>query len=164
MPDTTPKPGSGLRGWLRVVLFASLALNLVIVGVVAGALLRDGGPGGPRGPGRDGALPYTAALSDDQRRAVRRAIVAARENNPAKGRWLPGYTEAIAILRAEQFDAAALEAVLIRQAEASRAYSDTGRAALLAAVAEMSAEDRAAYADRLEEAMARLRNRGPRKP
>ena len=159
MPDTTPKPGSGLRGWLRVVLFASLALNLVIVGVVAGALLRDGGPGGPRGPGRDGAL-----LSDDQRRAVRRAIVAARENNPAKGRWLPGYTEAIAILRAEQFDAAALEAVLIRQAEASRAYSDTGRAALLAAVAEMSAEDRAAYADRLEEAMARLRNRGPRKP
>ncbi len=44
--NETRNSNGGMRLWLRVLLFASLALNLLIVGLVAGAFLRMGKDGG----------------------------------------------------------------------------------------------------------------------
>lgn len=148
----------GMRGWLRVVLFGSLALNLLVVGLVAGATVR-GGPYHAGGPSaREPVTPYTRAFEEDQRkdlrRDLRRAIVGTRDGT--RGEITEAYAQALSLLRAEAFDAAAMRAVLRRQAELSNTRRRKGEEVLAVYLAQMSAQERRAYADRLEEEVARF--------
>lgn len=157
------KERQGMRGWLRVVLFASLAMNLLIVGLVAGAAFRggpfrDGGPGG-----REPVTPYTRAFEEDQRkdlrRALARAFVGARDGT--RSEITLAYREALGLLRADPYDADAMRAVLRKQAELSDTRRRKGEDVLGSYLAGMTVEERRAYADRLEAEIVRFgRKRG----
>lgn len=163
-PDRTPNPPR-MRLWLRLVLFASLALNLLVVGIVAGAILR-GGPDRYRMPDRDVAAAYIGAMDEADRRALRRDAIRRFREGGLAGRATPRdqYRDAVEILRQEPFDAGAFDAVLRRQQEGVLMRAEIGRAALVARVGAMSAGERVAMADRLQDAIARMDKGRPRPP
>lgn len=151
---------------MRIVLFASLALNLAVAGVVAGFLVM-GPPPPPRDRpgGDDPALPYTRALSPEQRGDLRdqlrgKAFGDRREMADVRRAVLADYQRAVAVLRADPFDPAALEALMVEQAARSAEVRARGHAVLSSYVAQMTAEERAAYADRLEETLQRFARKG----
>ncbi|SLN13589.1 hypothetical protein ROJ8625_00413 [Roseivivax jejudonensis] len=146
------------RRWLWPVLFVSLAANLLIAGIVLGAVLRDGQPQRDGRAGAGSSFPYYRALDEDQRAMMRRefraALRDARDDDTASGedrrvRFVEGYRQAAEVLRASPLDRAALTQILDAQARAAEMRRDRGQAILLDVLANMSAEERAAYADRL---------------
>lgn len=156
--DRTPAPPQrSLRG-LRIALGVSVALNLLVAGVVAGAILREGGP-------RDRMVrdldlgPFTEALSQADRSAIRREFVARMpEFREARHAMRGEFRDLLALLRAEPFDPEAMRQVMAGQRARMQERVDLGQDLLLQRLEAMPPEARRAFADRLEE---RLR-RGPR--
>ncbi|TCO73981.1 periplasmic heavy metal sensor [Rhodovulum euryhalinum] len=147
------------RTWVRVALVASLALNVLILGVVGGAVLNKGRDHPPRtafAPGEYG--PYGRALADTDRAALRAALKAEaprlRENRAAVRQ---GFRDLLAALRAEPYEHARVVAVV--QAQQARVQDQAAlvQSLTLDRVGAMSGADRAAFADRLE----RVLRRGP---
>jgi uncharacterized membrane protein len=146
-PDQTARPGA--PRWIKIALAVSVALNLAVAGLAAGALLRDGPA---RGMPRDLSFgPFTEAFSPEDRRALREAFRdrlpgfrATREAARAEFQAL------IAVLRADPVDPAALSAALVAISERSAERLDMGRGLIEARLLQMSAAERQAYADRLE--------------
>lgn len=134
--------------WMRWLLLASLALNLLVAGLVVGDALVDG----PRGPRpTDLALGAVAeALEPSDRRAILHALRGRHDLRPF-GREEPG--AALAALagaaRADPFDRAAAEAALEAQGARVERAEAAVRAALLDHLAAMAPAERAAFADRL---------------
>lgn len=156
VPQAEPAKGGSGRG-LRVALGISVALNLLVVGLVAGAVLRDGGP--RERMVRDLDLgPFTEAFRDADRDALRRDFVA---RMPAlrdmRAAMREDFQALLAVLRTEPFDAAAAQAILENQRGRMQARVDLGQELILDRLAAMTPEDRAAFADRLER---RLRHGG----
>jgi len=159
------------RRILRWALGLSLALNLLILGAVGGALWRHGGPGqGPRGgmPGLHSyASPYVRALPAEARQDLHREMRAGMQaQNASREARRAQYDEMLASLRAEPFDPAKAKAVLAEQGAAVATVQEAAHAAWLAQVASMSPEARGKYADALEsqlQAKAQDRSKRPRK-
>ena len=147
------KSPSKRGGWVKAVFALSLALNLLVVGAVAGAAWRHGGPGGPDGRARSGGPPsglsMLRALERDDRRAVLRAARAA-QIEPAFDRGA-FQAELVAALRAEPLDMDALDRLLAQQRAYAGARLETVLGVWRAHVQSMSADAREAYAERLEE-------------
>lgn len=141
-----------MRPWLRVLLGVSLALNLAVAGLVVGAMIRFGGPGGMRPPMPLGAMLYHELPRDD-RRALREEIHGARAHRAERRR--ADFRELDAALRAVPFDRARVADVLAAQSARHKDLEQEMRAAWLRRVAAMSEAERAAYADRLAEALTR---------
>lgn len=143
---------------LRIALAVSVALNLLIVGVVAGAMLREGGPRG-RMMGELDFGPFAEALTGEDRAALRRAFVErAPDMRDMRRQMRADFQGLLAALRAEPFDAAALRAAMAGQAERMAERLQLGQELMVERLEAMSPEARAQFADRLEE---RLRH-GPR--
>ncbi|MEO0938575.1 MAG: periplasmic heavy metal sensor [Pseudomonadota bacterium] len=137
--------------WLRITLAVSLALNLLIVGMVVGVFVRFGGGPPPRAA-VDFAVPYVRALAPAQRRAVFRDVRARGEDAPMRrAARARSYATVVEALRAQPFDPAALKALVRAQAEGAAQLQRTAQAAWLGLVAQMSDAERAAYADRVAE-------------
>ncbi|MDT8854095.1 periplasmic heavy metal sensor [Paracoccaceae bacterium Fryx2] len=157
----TPVPPPGR--WLRVALAVSLAVNLGVAGVVAGAFLK-GGPGGHRPASeRDpGFGPFTAALSAEDRDALRRAYV---ERAPglraARAEMRTEWAAVLAALRREPFDPAALQAALDRQNARSLQRLTLGQGLLAAHLLAMTPDARRQFADRLQASLDRRPDRKP---
>lgn len=144
--------------WVRIVLGVSLALNVLVAGVVLGAAL-GGGPG-DRVRGDPGAMPFVRALAPEERRALLREMrreggerlpAARRETRERVGALL-------AALRAETMDRGAVEALLNAQTAEGAARQALGQKVLLDHLERLGPEARRAYADRLEDALkARVR-------
>ncbi|NKX43704.1 periplasmic heavy metal sensor [Roseicyclus persicicus] len=157
-PAAAPKPARSGRG-VRIALALSLALNLLILGLVAGAVLAVGPRGGDDPRLRTlGLGPFALALSREDQEAVRGRIDrdALRTERRALGASLLQLRQA---LLAEPFDRAAAEAALARSRAAAEALQGQGHAALLDQIGTMDAAERAALADRLERALRRLAGR-----
>jgi len=140
--------------WVKLMLGLSLALNLAIVGLVAGMVLR-GGPMGGKGPAAMGyATPYVIALPRDLRRGVFRGI---REDKslPDRKARRADYRAMVKALRATPLDTSAVEALLRKQADGVARVQARGQTAWLNVVTDMSDAERAAYADRIEEVLER---------
>ena len=161
--DQTPvRPTRSGRG-LRWALGISLALNLAVVGMVAGAMLRDG-------PGMRGAMvrdlgfgPFTEALSREDRRALRQALFErAPEIRQARQQRQEDLQALVAILRAEPFDAAALAAAMAEQEARMVGQLRLGQRVLQERIAAMTPEARRGFAERLEDGLGHGR-RGPQK-
>lgn len=161
--DQTPvRPTRSGRG-LRWALGISLALNLAVVGMVAGAMLRDG-------PGMRGAMvrdlgfgPFTEALSREDRRALRQALFErAPEIRQARQQRQEDLQALVAILRAEPFDAAALAAAMAEQEARMVGQLRLGQTVLQERIAAMTPEARRGFAERLEDGLGHGR-RGPQK-
>ncbi|MGK7652105.1 periplasmic heavy metal sensor [Roseovarius sp. B08] len=157
MDDRTEQaPRTGAPRWMRWLLVASLALNLLVVGVVAGYAIK-GGPDGRKGPpGSMGAM--HRALSDAERDDLKsRMIREFRDRKDERTAVRREMDALVVLLRAEPFDTAAATE---RMAQVRALFG--GRVAsaqdlLIAYWSEMSLEDRAAYADRLEQELQRRR-------
>lgn len=152
-----PPPPRSLRG-LRIALAVSVALNLLVAGVVAGAILREGGP-------RDRMVrdldlgPFTEALSQADRAAIRRDFLARMpEMREARRAMRADFEALLALLRAEPFEADSLRQVMAGHRARMQERLDLGQDLLLQRLEAMPPEARRAFADRLED---RLR-RGPR--
>lgn len=143
--------------WMRITLFLSLAINLLVVGLVVGAFVM-GGP--DRRASRfhpDGGSLYTRALDKDDRKAVRRDF-AARLGGQGRGRdaIIDSVETTLETLRATPFDEAALASALAQRSERRATRDALGRQALVARIAAMTDTERAAYADRVEQGLAQL--------
>lgn len=148
--------------WVRVVLFASLALNLLIVGLVVGTLgqrakidrsdaprLRDAGLG-----------PLAMILPRDQQGALREQL---RHHAPDLRQNREMMRNDIRLiltaLRSEPFDPGALAEVLSGQRRTATGRMEIGHRALIEAVSNATPQERARMADRLEKALQRNRSR-----
>ena len=147
MADDIKKPAASRN--LKLLLAASLALNVGIAGVVGGAMLRDGPPGG----GKDfGMGPLSDALSKEDRKALRKSFV---DHHPdmkgARREMQAEFVAVVAALRADPFEPGVLDQALEAIAVRNQTMLDSGRFLVAERLKAMSAPDRAAFADRLEE-------------
>ena len=160
MADAMTGPKGSRR--LKIVLAVSLALNLCVAGVVAGAWLRDGPP---HGGGKDFGLgPLSEALTRDDRKAMRKAFVERHPDIRGDRREAKAEFDAVVnALRAEPFDPAALDTALAAVAARNQSLLDTGRELVAERLKSLSPAERLAFADRLEERLSRDDKRGPDK-
>lgn len=142
------------RRWMPVVLTLSLALNLAVVAALAGAAWRHKDVDRSPRVARGGAI-YMQALPRDVRREMFRDLRAAMPpaQDPA---------DMIAALREVPFDPTVAEAVLASEREGTLMRQDAASAAWLAYITALPAAEREAYADRLQEILARRNARKSR--
>lgn len=148
----------------RIVLVGSLALNLLTVGIIGGSVLRGGGST-PRG--YDFQLgPLSAGLDLEDRRKIseriRRDVGRAGYNRAQRRAALEAMIDAV---EAQPFDSEALTGIIAEQ----QSRTDGARAAALESfvthLSEMTAEQRAIFAQNLRQALKRGQAReGPRPP
>lgn len=141
--------------WARVALILSLALNLLVVGVVAAGLWRVGKYHGHADRISGPAL--YRALPDADRRALRRQMSTRfKERGHEKPTRPTESIQALAdLLRSDPLDSQALADVLTDQAKARADFHSGMREAWVAHVSEMSLQERRNYADRIESHLAR---------
>ncbi|QYZ68525.1 periplasmic heavy metal sensor [Neotabrizicola shimadae] len=159
MSETQAAPPVPSRRGLKIALAVSVALNLAVAGLVAGAVLKSG-------PMRDqmvrdlGFGPFAEALSDSDRKELRRAFVdrspGLRDLRETLRKDMAGV---LAALRAQPFDPAALRAALEVQTERLTGQMQMGQLLLAERIDSMSEAERLAFADRLEESMKRGRGK-----
>ncbi len=152
MTDETPKPSQGMKPWLRVVLVLSLALNLLIVGTVVGAMFTWSNWKSHHGSRMDlSAGPMTRALSREDRRAIGKHMRDAyRKGQGARPDHRSEMRGLVADLRADPFDPVPVKDRLERRRAGFEDRMELGLALLLERLTQMQPEERAAYADRLE--------------
>jgi len=147
-----PKP----RKWGRYVLVASLALNVGFLGLLGGALLRDKVSGRPPSGIELGFGPIGKALTKEDRReigrTVRDRVDRGRDGRPSPRRMIREIQE---IVRADPFDQDALREVFERASRQANEVQSTAQQALLDRISRMTVEERAAFADGLDEVMRR---------
>lgn len=145
----SPPAGSN---WTRRLLIASLAVNLGVAGLAIGAFVH-GGPGGRGAMVRDlGFGPYDGVLRPEDRAALRTALRSKTGDlREVRAEFLTDAQTILAALRADPFNAAALDAALAGQrdhfAARMKLGSDTMRDYLVA----LPPKERLAFADRLEQ-------------
>lgn len=157
MTEETPKAESPQpprrRKGVRILLFVSLALNLVIIGVVGGAILNfSRGEDHPRMVSRElGLGPYLMALEPDQRKMLDEAAYSQKQQlRDGRVKWRKSYQETLSAIRAEPFDPERLRAAMAEQAELATRSREVGLDIMVRQIEMMPAAERAAFADRLE--------------
>jgi len=151
MTDSDKPVAAPMRRSLRFLLIGSLALNLLVFGVLAGAMVAARGGGGPL-RGIDLALgPVVAALEETDRRAIR-ADLHNREALPRPSRRdrEAAMENLVAVLRREPFEPAPLSSLLDSLRARAEAAQAAGQEALIARIVAMTPQARNAFADRLE--------------
>lgn len=157
MSEIDPQtPKTRAPRWMQILLIVSLSANLLVAGMVIGAAFRDE-PEAHRRAGRDVAAgPFLNALEPEDRRAVilhlRSQSVTLLQNRRDIRRRFDALIEAIG---AEEFDRAAIEALLEDQRGVATTRQSIGEKAFLDKLESMSAAERAAVAERLEHSMKR---------
>ena len=158
--ETSKRPvGRGLK-W---ALGLSLALNLVIVGFLAGAVLRHAGDDRKdRGPTLQSyGAPFVRALPRDAKHKLRAAL---RKELPSRQDRRRLYEKLLETLRADDFDAEAARDVFATQTDAAQSVQERAQNAWIALVSDMTVAERAAVADRLEETLKRRGKKRERRP
>ena len=145
--------GRSLGKGVRMALILSLALNLLFVGLTVGAMVARH----RQGPmlARDvGFGPLTAALTREDRRALRESFLAAVPDRKAdRAATNADFAALVQALKADPWDRAAAVAALQRQGGRSQARLEQGRDILLAHIAQMTATERQDFAARIEAAL-----------
>ncbi|KJZ19682.1 periplasmic heavy metal sensor [Loktanella sp. S4079] len=157
MADQQSKAGRTMR----IVLVASLALNLAVAGLAIGAVtsgkLRDGPP-------RSfdlGLGPVARALSPEDRREVARALRRARPANDFDIRVQ--FSRLIGAVRADPFSVDTLRSLMAEQSQMSEQLRFNAQEVLIDHLASMTVQERNEFADRLVDELSRLRERGHHK-
>jgi uncharacterized membrane protein len=146
---------------MKVLLAVSLAINLGVLGLVGGAALRGAGDRG-RPDVRDiGFGPFTEALSPQDRQELRGAFLRDGGNPRAMRQMMRSQVGTLLqVLRSEPLQEADLRAVFSQFQQRWQERLDLGQRLLADRIIAMSPDDRARFADRLEEVMARGGKRG----
>jgi uncharacterized membrane protein len=162
-PSAPARPEKRRTGrGIKIALAVSLALNLLVAGLVGGAVLSRPDPGEAPAIRTLGLGPFALALPREARDDIRRRIEdrhGRRAAQPGGGR-----AQSLAVrqaLLAEPFDSEAAARALGRSREAAMLLQAQGHGALIETLEGMSAAERAVVADRLERALRRLARREP---
>jgi len=154
---------SGAR--MRLVLVASLALNLLVAGLVIGNLLAERGRDDRRNSTAErvlrdiGNVPFVMALEREDRDDLARALIGRRDElRENRARLRDRFEAVLAVLRAESFDPDALRTLLAEQRSTLIERQRLGEDLLIERLEQMSPAERAGYADRLDKSL----RRGPR--
>jgi uncharacterized membrane protein len=147
-PPAAPPPRPR-RGW-RWLLIASLALNALFIGAVVGGAIRHWrNPPGAM-PGGELSLLWQA-LPGEAREALRGGIDDDRRGGrEGRERMRGDLRDLRALLVAEPFDRAALEAWLLAARDRQAARADRALQRMLDRIAALPAAERARMAERLE--------------
>ncbi len=148
---STPK-----RRWMPILLVVSLALNLLVIGVVLGTVLRVKDGDRAYGPPGLGAALYHALPKDD-RKALRGELSGKRGDGARQRK--KDFQEIVEALQTVPFDPETVRALLAQQGAAIADLQDTLHDRWLEQITAMSDEERATYAERLEKVI----QRGPGK-
>lgn len=148
-----PKP----RRWLRWLLIASLALNFLLIGVLAGGAVRMWRAVAADGPAAELALLWRA-LPERERDALRGLVddddhrrPGGREGREAwRAQMRADLAQLRALLVAEPFDRAALETRLAQARDRHTDRADRALARMLDRIEALPAPERARMAERLE--------------
>lgn len=145
-----------LPRWMKALIIASLALNLLVLGAGAGMAIRFAGGDGPpafvsQAPGFG---PWTKALKREDYRALRKAF-------DDKGHDFRAFTRQdredrsalIAALRATPFDLAAFDAAHGRMAKRNLDRLELGQDLIRTHIMALTPERRAEIADRMARRM-----------
>lgn len=165
MTDTPPPAATRPRlpGHLRWILVASLTLNLLVVGAVAGAALRFAGGAHMDMPAERslGFGPWSGALERDDVRALRKGFErSGRDLGRARAEERADREALVAALRAEPFDPATLDTVAARMQARTLDRLDLGQKLIRDHIVAMTPKARRAFADRLERHLTRGRDKG----
>jgi uncharacterized membrane protein len=147
-------------GWGRIVLIMSLALNLAFVAGVAGMMFRFAG-GEHRAHGRDFAAPFIRALDHEDRAELRDELRrAGQASSERRSQRETVYAEIGVALRSDPFDADRVAALMAERQAGLADRMTAAQSIWLRHVAQMTGPERAAYADRLDDAVSRRFHRG----
>ena len=144
--STDPKS----RNLWKILLGVSLALNLLIVGVLGGALMRKGK--GPTANHLASGFLYIRALDFQDKRALRKEILRKKGGRKlVKARNQASFSSAVGILKNHPFDRTAFENLLDEQAKYAKSRQSSARIALVNHIENMTKEERLIYAQRLKD-------------
>lgn len=151
------------RRSVKLLLIVSLALNLLVVGVLVGGLIRQDPPGAHRSAGGSSGIGSAAilALPHETRQALREEL-SRDDTSDRQADRLAALPALLDELRSEDYDAQTFAEDLrdIRRARNERLAEV--ELALARRIASMSAAERAAYADQLEEMLRNPQRHGRR--
>lgn len=150
IPPTPPSRAMPRR--MRILLVLSLALNLLVAGLLIGDALTGGGPGRVPRPAELALGPVARALAKEDRQA----ILADLRGHPGlrpigRGERDAGLDEIAAAIRTEPFDAERVRRALAAQTERVARSQEAVQEALVSRLATMAPAERLAFADRLDE-------------
>jgi uncharacterized membrane protein len=153
MEDRRPTPSKPPFRWGRLVLFVSLALNLLVLGAALGRFGHERGEFVARDIGFG---LFSDVLHEEDRRALRRAYKAANPDMRADRRQMRDDLQTLMLaLRAEPFAPEALRAALESGAARAAQRQVLGQGLILDRVGAMTPAERAGLADRLERSLKR---------
>ena len=138
------------RNLWKILFGISLAINLLIIGALGGALSRAGK--GPMIQHRASGLLYMRALSFEDKKALRKKLFRNKDSRKIiRAKEHSSYSSAVKILKKDPFDRKAFEDLLDEQTRYSKSKPSSARAALVAQIANMTKEERLVYSQRLED-------------
>lgn len=146
----------------RILLIVSLAANLLVAGVIAGAYFSDGPEkrAAVRGHSSLPLGPYGRAFSKEDRADLRKAFEARKPWFDKSRRQMRGFGKEMATaMRADPFDAAEISDILARQSAVWSEIQAEGQKLFVERVRAMTPDQRAAFADKLEKGMSRGKRR-----
>lgn len=158
MVTSEETPARGTPIWVKMLLGVSLAVNLLIVGFVVGAAIRfdHSGP-----PAAHSGFAFLSALDRAERRAVFRELrrgFGRDSRSEARTRT----AAVLDLIRADTYDADAVAEAMRRMVVAQDGRQAAVISAVTTQIAQMTPEQRRAYAARVETQMRKGRDR--RKP
>ncbi|GAB5432953.1 periplasmic heavy metal sensor [Rhodobacteraceae bacterium R_SAG7] len=156
-----PKGISRMPRWLKAVFALSLAGNLAVVGIMVGAALREGRPG----PHRHKAPPPAAAdaigavmyrsFDDAERRALRR--LASGKHGDIVERRLAELNVLLEVIQQDPLDADRLRAEIDAQSQSAQAFRSSMHEVWIAELQKMTPAERAGFAEKVRDHIARFR-------
>ena len=148
MTENPQKPGR----WKNWLLIASLALNLAIIGLVAGFALRgDHGKRPHKGMPNDIVRDLVRAVPETQRDALKQDLAAKRvEIGTFRETMLKGRMELVNVLEAPDFDITRVVAILDNHRVVLSRITAGGHQVIIRRIEDMTADERRAFARNLE--------------
>ena len=138
------------RNLWKILFGISLALNLLIVGALGGAMLRVGK--GPVVKHRASGKLYMRALNFEDKKALRKELFKNKDSPKViRAKEHSSYSSAVKILRKYPFDRKAFEDLLDQQTKYSKSRPNSARLVLITQIENMTKEERLIYSKRLED-------------
>ena len=161
-PEGPTSQPNRTRRWVRITLFLSLAVNILIIGLVVGAVGLKGRPGTDGNPRlRDAGLgPLGAVLSREQQAGLRKELRTKTGDLRQNREQMRADLERLLVaMRSDVFDPDAVAEILADQRRTVTGRVEIGHQVLIDAMANASVAERRAMADRLERALSRGRDK-----
>ncbi|MCF6445108.1 periplasmic heavy metal sensor [Nereida sp. MMG025] len=154
-----PIPDARGKSWLKVVLVVSLALNLLVVGVIAGGAIAGRKGDDPRADRRteapSGFMAITRALPKQDRRAIGQQLRSLRQQDTrdpqTRARRDAQIAAWVGLLEADVFDLETARGLASDQVAAAQTRRARAQDVALDYIAQMPPEARQAVADRLKD-------------